>query len=274
MSFSDWNMPTDLKGTGHEEGAVDAAMTETEIARVTDQWLRQESWETFPEVVLAKFPGRPDLIAHRRGICQVLECKRSFNLSVVEQAARWRLHERDEQLGMPHLIWVVVQRARSRHSDLLMRFMREFGIGLLIIDKQPARELRYSGEVETTPQRYTLHKHILPRIQPGSRRSARHLIAQLNPDMRIATPGARGGETEYMTPFKRTMAMVDSFLSESPERERHIDHIIEHLNKNGGHHYGTDRSAKSSIPAHLDRLGYPRTKEWGCWFKAKGVETA
>lgn len=262
-----WDMPVNLQGTGREEGAMEQAMTETEVARVADQWLRQESWETFPEVVLEHFPGRPDLIAHRQGICQVLECKRSFNLTVVEQAARWQLNERPEQHGMPHLVWVVVQRSRSRHSRLLHRFMREFGIGLVVIDKEPAMELRFDDQVEVRPQRYRLHRQLAPRIQPGARRMAERLIAQLNPDMRVATPGARGGETAYMTPFKRTMAMIHEFLQQEPHRERHISHIIDFLNRNGGHHYSSDASAQTSIPSQLDRLGYPRSRDWGCWFK-------
>lgn len=52
-------------------------------------------------------------------------------------------------------------------------------------------------------------------------------------------------------------------------KERHIEQIIDYLNENGGHHYGTDRSARGAIPPHLDRLGYPRTRAWGCWFKAR-----
>lgn len=267
--MSTWSMPVYLEGTGKEDGALDKAMAETEIAQVTDQWLQKESWEIYPEVVLASFPGRPDLIATRQGICQVIECKKSFNLSVVEQAARWRLFEREDQTGMPHLIWVVVQRGRARRSELLMRVMKDFGIGLVTIDKQPARELRFNGETEVVPQRYTLYRELAPTIQPGSRRTASNLIDQLNPDMRIATPGARGGETEYMTPFKRTMFKVEKLLQGDPEKELHIDHIIDHLNKSGGHHYGSDRSARTSIPPHLDRLGFPRSRQWGCWFKGK-----
>lgn len=271
MNFDDYDSPMQevIRGTGEEPGAFDKGMAETEIARVVDQWLRSKSWETYPEVVLEGFPGRPDLIATRRGICQVIECKRSLGLGVLEQAARWRTHSRHEQTGIPHLIWIACRRAQYRPSELLWWVMRHFGIGLMLIEKHPARELRYNGEVDLVPQEYRCSRRIAPRIQPGSRRSAALLIEQLNADMRIASPGARGGETEYMTPFKRTMAMVDDYLALEPGKERHIDHIIEYLNRNGGHHYGSDRSARGAIPPQLDRLGYPRTRDWGCWFTAK-----
>ncbi|QEA38624.1 hypothetical protein FGL86_05715 [Pistricoccus aurantiacus] len=258
-----------VQGTGSEPNAFDKDMTEPEIAWVVDEWLQSQCWETYPEVVLDTFPGRPDLIAERRGICQVIECKRSFSLGVVEQAARWRTYSRPEQSGMPHLIWVACRRANYRPNELLWWLVREFGIGIMEIDKQPAVELRDGNEVEKNPQRYTIYRRRSPRIQPGSRRTAKTLMRQLNPDMRIAQPGSKGGDTQYMTPFKRTMAMVDAFLRAAPDTERHIEHIIEHLNENGGHHYGSDRSAMSAIPPQLDRLGYPRTREWGCWFRSK-----
>ncbi|MBZ9559046.1 hypothetical protein KGQ96_13365 [Halomonas coralii] len=274
MRGDDWesNCAEYLTGTGKESGAFDKAMTETEIAWVVDQRLRTQCWETYPEVVLETFPGRPDIIATRRGICQVFECKRSLTLGVIEQASRWRTHSRPEQAGMPHLIWVACKRPQYRSNNLLWWLMREFGIGLLAIEKQPAMEIRYSGEAEIQPQSYRIYRQLAPRIQPGARRSAQCLIDQLNPDMRIARPGARGGETEYMTPFKRTMAMIDTYLRADPEAERHIEHIIDYLNAHGGHHYGTDRSARGAIPPQLDRLGYPRTREWGCWFKAKPID--
>ncbi|WP_353980868.1 hypothetical protein [Salinicola endophyticus] len=273
MDRDDWesNHTEYLQGSGEEPWAFDHVMAETEIAWVVDQRLRAQCWETYPEVVLETFPGRPDLIATRRGICQVFECKRSLNLSVIEQASRWRTHSRPEQAGMPHLIWVACKRPQYRSNNLLWWLLREFHIGLMSIEKQPAVEHRYGGEVELIPQRYTITRRIAPRIQPGARRSAHVLIDQLNPDMRIAQPGARGGGTEFMTPFKRTMKMVDDFLASAPETERHIEQIIDYLNENGGHHYGTDRSARSEIPPHLDRLGYPRTRKWGCWFRAREV---
>lgn len=271
MLAEEWdsNATEYLKGTGKEPGAFDKEMAETEIAWVVNQWLQSHSWETYPEVVLETFPGRPDIVATRRGICQVFECKRSLTLGVIEQASRWRTHSRPEQAGMPHLIWVACKRTPYRSNSLLWWLMREFGIGLMSIEKRPAVEIRYGDEVETYPQQYNISRRLAPRIQPGSRRAAATLMRQLNPDMRIARPGARGGETEYMTPFKRTMAMIDAFLRSDPGKERHIDHIIEHLNANGGHHYGSDRSARSAIPPHLDRLGYPRTRNWGCWFRAE-----
>ncbi|MFY0990924.1 hypothetical protein [Halomonas sp. C05BenzN] len=260
----DWLSPIRLTGTGDEEGAFDNAMTETEIAAVADQWLRQHHWETYPEVVIETFPGRPDIIATRASICQVIECKRSLTLGVVEQASRWHWHSRPEQSGMPHLIWIVVQRSRGRRNELLCHLIREFGLGLMTIEKTPALRFRYSDEEEVRPQEYRLHQEICPRLQPGSRRAAKTLMAHLNPDMRIATPGARGGETTFMTPFKRTMAAIEQLMADG--KEHHIDHILEWLNTRGGHHYATDRSAKSALPAHLDRLGYRRTRDYGPWF--------
>lgn len=266
----DWLSPLRLSGTGEEEGAFDRAMTETEIASVAQKWLDHHGWESYPEVVLESFPGRPDLIATRANICQVIECKRSLTLGVVEQASRWRWHSRPEQSGMPHLIWIVVQRSRGRRSELLCHLIKEFGLGLITISKKPAMRLPHDGGVDLTPQRYQLYQEISPTLQPGSRRAAATLIAQLKADTRIATPGARGGATTFMTPFKRTMVAIEGLMADG--KEHHIDHILEWLNTHGGHHYATDRSAKSALPAHLDRLGYRRTRDYGPWFALPETE--
>lgn len=260
----DWLSPIRISGTGMEDGAFEKAMTETEIASVAQNWLHTHGWETYPEVVLRDFPGRPDLVATRGSLCQVVECKRALTLGVVEQACRWRLHTRPDQTGIPHLIWIVVQRSRGRRSELLMHVIREFGLGLMTIGKEPARQLRYSDAEETVPQHYQLYQEVAPSVQPGARRTAGTLMRQLNPDMRIATPGAKGGKTAFMTPFKRTVTAIQGLMSDG--EERHIDHILEWLNSRGGHHYATDKSAKSALPAQLERLGFERSRDFGPWF--------
>lgn len=160
MRDDDWesNCTEYLAGTGEEPGAFDKEMTETEIAWVADQRLRTQSWETYPEVVLETFAGRPDLIATRRGICQVFECKRTLTLGVIEQASRWRTHSRPEQAGMPHLIWVACKRPQYRSNNLLWWLLREFDIGLMSIEKQPAVETRFGSEIQGAGSRHGLLK--------------------------------------------------------------------------------------------------------------------
>jgi len=107
---------------------------------------------------------------------------------------------------------------------------------------------------------------------PGSRRAAKQLMSLLNPDMRIATPGARGGEAAFMTPFRRTMGLVEQLMADG--QERHIADIVRWVNKNGGHHYSSDSAARNSLSQQLDRLGYPRTRPYGPWFQLRSAVEA
>lgn len=275
----DSSLPSILHGTGDEEGAESPKMTETELARVLDQWLHQHAWETYPEVVLQGFPGRPDLIATRNGICQVLECKTSLTLGVIEQATRWHRLERLEQVGLPHIVWVAVPSPRGRRNELLDYLLSQFGIGVITVKKTPA--VRWPGGMskrggverkrheEFRAQSYQIAQAKVPRIVPGSRRAAKQLMSLLNPDMRIATPGARGGETAFMTPFRRTMGLVEQLMADG--QERHIADIVRWVNENGGHHYSSDSAARNSLSQQLDRLGYPRTRPYGPWFQLRSA---
>lgn len=275
----DSSLPSILHGTGDEEGAESPKMTETELARVLDQWLQQHAWETYPEVVLAGFPGRPDLIATRNGICQVLECKISLTLGVIEQATRWHRLDRLEQVGLPHIVWVAVPSPRGRRNELLDYLLSQFGIGVITVKKTPAVrrpggmskrggvELRRLEEFRA--QSYQIAQAKVPRIVPGSRRAAKQLMSLLNSDMRIATPGARGGETAFMTPFRRTMGLVEQLMADG--QERHTADIVRWVNENGGHHYSSDSAARNSLSQQLDRLGYPRTRPYGPWFQLRST---
>ncbi len=278
----DTSMPSTIHGNGVEEGAERQKMTETELAQVVAQWLHEQGWETYPEVVLQDFPGRPDLIATRQSICQVLECKTSLTLGVIEQASRWLRHQRPEQVGLPHVVWVVVPRPRGRRNELLDYLLEHFGIGVITVNKTPAARIpavmRRGGTSERwrpeqfTPQSYEVAQAKAPRVVPGSRKAAYRLVAQLNTDMRLATPGARGGETPFMTPFRRTMGRVEQLMAD--EQERHIAEIVSWLNQNGGHHYPSDANARSSLSQQLDRLGYQRTRDFGPWFQSKELAEA
>ncbi|MGJ8518345.1 hypothetical protein [Carnimonas bestiolae] len=249
-------------------------ISEQEIGWAMNQWLNREGWETYPEVVLSQFPGRPDLVGVRRGVCMVVECKRTLTFQVIEQAARWHFHSRPEQSGMPHLVWIACGRSRQRRSDLIYWLLHHFGIGLIEVDREPDRrwariKTLHEGDDERGLFRYSI-QHCAPAfVQPGSRQMARRLISQLNHDMRIARPGARSGDTHYMTPFKRSIALIIDLLDSHPDNEYHIEHIVDYLNKNGGHHYVSEASAKTSLTNHLDRLGFPRARKYGPWFKAK-----
>jgi hypothetical protein len=227
---------------------VKEKMTETELAGVVTAWLEKTSWEVYPEVVINGFGGRPDIIASRNTICQVIECKINTNITVVEQAMRWRNPHRDVSHGMPHLIWIAVQNYTFGSNSVLRMIVEQMGIGVISVSKYNGFGKYYvdnPSRVVIGDDSYNIEQRIPARIQPGSRQFGQRLIQQLNPDMKIAMPGARGGCTEYMTPFKRTMNLVRRVVADG--KEHHCKTIVDVINMMGGHHYSSDISARNQI---------------------------
>lgn len=223
-------------------------MTETELAGVVTAWLEKTSWDVYPEVVIDGFGGRPDIIASRNSICQVIECKINTNISVVEQAFRWRNPHRDVSHGMPHLIWIAVQNYTFGSNSLLRMIVEQLGIGVISVNRYYSFGSDIHDETDCIRignYKYWIEQRIPARIQPGSRQFGQRLIEKLNPDMKIATPGARGGCTEYMTPFKRTMNLVRRVVADG--KEHHCKTIVDVINMMGGHHYSSDHSARNQI---------------------------
>lgn len=251
---------------GRVEGGVlpgvegQAEMSEQEIALVVDKFFSASGWETYPEVVLPMFSARPDLAMTRNGFAQIIECKRNLNFSLVEQGARWQssAYNPGSANGMPHLIWLCVERRKGKcvtgQSWLLLQMINEFRLGLISVSKHLAAPA--CGEMPSQGKgvSYTIQLNIEARLQPGSRKGGRILAAQLNPDMRIATPGSRGGCTSYMTPFKRTVALIEQILSDGSCLA--MTEIVTRMNELGGHHYASDTNAVSSLKGHMPRLGF------------------
>lgn len=244
-------------------------LTEQEIALVMQRYLEESGHETFPEVELKEISGRTDLIALRRGIVTVVECKVAMSLTLLEQATKWHDHQRyveagyaQRRPGMPHLIYVAVGKAHNKHSSafqgtsrLLQELIVQYRIGVMSVTKTPETVSGAGGPHETViPVSYQLTVDRCADVQPGSRRAARTLIGKLNPDTRIATPGSRGGRTIYMTDFKRTAIKMAKLMLDGQPRT--LRQIIQKLNSRGGHHYRTDTLALGSLPASMAMLGY------------------
>lgn len=96
---------------------------------------------------------------------------------------------------------------------------------------------------------------ITAKIQPGSRKTAARLAAQLNHDMKRAVSGLSGKVGgNYMTPFRRTLMKAVAVLE--ARGECHLQHIVEDINQlHGGHHYSNDASAKQGIAKFLREFG-------------------
>jgi hypothetical protein len=243
-------------------------LSEAEIAEVIKLYFESQGWCLYPEVVIPVFPGRPDYIGVKQQLCASIECKTSLSYTVIEQLVRWDLdyesisksEYRDEsKYGIPHLLIAVTGRTKGLYSPLKRKLMEDYRIGHFEVSYEGPTFTKSDqkngffdnhGYANIDGHRWRVDERTEARIQPGSRRTAKNIIAHLNDDMRNAVAGTTGVKDNYMTPFKRTMAKATAVL-EGCER-CHIAHIVEKINANmGGHHYCNDNTARSSIAKFL-----------------------
>ena len=253
-------------------------MTETEIALIIGMYFEQKGWDMYPEVVLPNFNGRPDYISVKQELCMVVECKTSLTYPVIEQLTRWH-HEWNQAeeseyqstdgKGIPHLLVAVTERSSSLFPPLKKELMERYRIGYYTVDRREYPKDWYSshhkegvfeshghdgGVCYFGDYQWTVSEKVVPKIQPGSRRTAHHIIEHLNHDMKQGIAGSSGALGEYMTPFKRTMSKVKTVLERGGDW--HITKILEVINNElGGHHYCSDRSAYGGISKFITELG-------------------
>ncbi|HFD4007923.1 TPA: hypothetical protein ACF33U_004208 [Vibrio parahaemolyticus] len=267
----------------------EAIKTEAEIADVAKFFLESNGWSLYPEVVIDLFNGRPDYVCVKNdSLCKVVECKKTLSYPVIEQLARWQIdaekrkewHRQgyEQKIAIPHLLTAFVSRTNGGMTDLKRIMLEQFRIGVFSISKRRSLRSRHVTDepyFSTSSEdfwvlvwgdyEYTIRQEVAPKIQVGSRETAHRIIESLNDDMRCAQAGVKGGETDYMTPFKRTMNRVREVLSDG--KERHIQHIIDEIKPLGGHHYNSDKVAMSCITKFIDKFEIAkRCRDYGAWF--------
>lgn len=259
-------------------------MTEKELAIVANLYFEKRNWDMFPEVCFSAFGGRPDFVGKKNSLCMVVECKLTLGFSVLEQLTAWRcetfkhysVDKRDASMGIPNLLVAFVQ-STGRSTWLRDKAIKDYGIGVINVQKNRTfrrtkddkpffkNDTLYMGEFS-----YYIQERNSPKLQPGSRETSYRLIEQLNDDMKIAEAGAKSGETQYVTPFRRTMNRVYVFMSKNKEKEYHVDHLVSGIETLGGHHYVSDKNAANGISAGLLREEIAiKAKDFGPWYKLK-----
>lgn len=249
-------------------------MSEAEIAACVQEWLAVYGWESYPEVALKHHAKRPDLIAIKGQWVHVIECKKALGLPVMEQAFSWFYSQHCEKAGLPHLITIAVRRNRSyRRSDFATELLKSKRVGLIEVDKTPARNLGHGDFAQNIPPSYELSVALDSGIVPGSRLLGSVLKEQVKPDTRIAVPGVPGGGGQYMTDWKRTMLKIEELMLDGETRS--TSEIVAWLLHNGGFHWCSKSSAMSGVNSSLIRQKYGK-KAYAhgnshLWFWESGV---
>lgn len=193
--------------------------SETELARVVVQHLRDEGWQVWQEV-----DGFFDLIATKNNQLWGIETKLHFGTAVLAQA--WRRGA--------SLHWVSVAVPPGPKDELqrtfLLKVARDNGIGVLRV----------------TPgyKRWNVAERVAPKLKRA--RGADKLLARLGtiPQDFVEAGTNRGG---YWTTFKGTCERVVAFVGEHPGCT--IKEVVEAVPT----HYASKSSARANLALMCER---------------------
>lgn len=216
---------------------------EEELATYFQNYLEDNGFDCYPEVVFDRFGGRPDIVAVKDEKVYVFECKMNFGLSVVTQAYRWFSHY-NASYGFPDYIYTVTpyKKSSKRRNDLLDDVMREHGIGHIMVgDPRVGRMWTFDGSNHFYDR--DIHSVLDAKQQKLGQKNSVILVEQLYDDMKESNAGTTGAE--IMTPFKRTMNRVKEVMKDGVARApKDMIPLIEEI---GGHHYGSNSSFYAQV---------------------------
>jgi hypothetical protein len=196
--------------------------TETDLAKIVIEYLRDMKWEVWQEV--APFGGgnvRADIVAKQNNRIWVIECKQSLCLSALEQAFYWK--------QCAHYVSIATWDIRQRHR-LFDTICSDYGLGHINV-------MRGHG-----------HNICLP-IQPKMNR-VRNLSRFLEDYLVDKTQSygeAGSNHSTYYTPFAETCRAIRGFVIENPGCT--IKTMIDGIE----HHYRSDKTARSCVLSWINK---------------------
>lgn len=213
--------------------------SEADLAEVVRRRAVGLGWTAYAEVQVAQGDKRADLVFELGRRVMVVETKLSLTFDVVSQALLW--------LGRAHYVVVAVPSQKNSSSDrhaFIAEFLRSKGIGLWIVTP---------GEVWESSTGHTYeNSHVQVAAKEQLHRwadfKAQLLRAVLTEEMKTACAGAKVGGIAS-TPFKRTCVALRKVVERSPGMS------FENAMTSANHHYGSIRSARSSIEIIVKQAG-------------------
>jgi len=181
-------------------------LQETDLAKMVIEFLAEQDWEIYQEVCCGS--GRCDIVAKREHILWALECKISFGLAVLEQAARWR-----------HRANYVSIAVSKTPSEFGRNICDDLGIGILT----PYHHNNTIGEVG----------------KPKLFRKIKNSFELEEEHKWFCEAGSNSGN--YWTPFKKTVRELIRVVTDQPGIE------FNKLIKTVDHHYSSYSTAKSCL---------------------------
>ncbi|MCC7492920.1 MAG: hypothetical protein IT204_11250 [Fimbriimonadaceae bacterium] len=194
--------------------------SEEALAALVAQWLEAADWEVYAEVQPQRGAPVADLVARRRGVLWVVECKCSLSLALLDQVHHW--------LGRAHYVSLACPRpTRGRGAGVTASWLRAVGAGWLEVVGGPG------GAVQE-------------RVKPRVLRTAASgpLAAALRePQKAYAAPG--NPHSRRWTPFQETAQALRLLVAAEPGVL--LSEAVARL----PHHYRSARTARGTLSKWL-----------------------
>ncbi|MBN1625010.1 MAG: hypothetical protein JW944_00685 [Deltaproteobacteria bacterium] len=191
--------------------------SEQELAKIVVSHLKDLRWEVYQEVVCPG--GVADIVAKMGNILWVIECKKSFSMSLLGQAI--------ERTPYFHYTSIAVPYSRRDNRKLLREFLEWKGIGCFEVYNH-----NYYENISTPTE---------PRLHRKAR--TKHIKLYAEQKNMVDAGSSNGG---YFTPFKKTCRRVQEIVRNEPGI------ILKDLIDKTDHHYSTVGTAKQSIRHFID----------------------
>ena len=180
--------------------------SEVELAKPLIAWLEDQRWEVYQEVQPQNCGYTADIVAVQNNLVWIIEVKKTFGLTVMEQAHRWG--------GFGNYISVAVPVSKNMSAGCY--FLKQEGIGVLTIVKPN----------DYNAPRDCVFELLSPKL---NRRINDAMIKTLTPEHKVyAEAGNANGKR--LTPFKQTCRKVWNVVKLKPgiSMKELIDRIDTH----------------------------------------------
>lgn len=197
--------------------------TEADIARLVVAELQRQGFATYEEVSAGYASQRADVVGVRGPLVIVVETKTTVSLALLNQLLNWR--------GRAH--WIIGATGAGKLGGAVHRFCKSEGFGLWNVSKfdewtQEVVAPRLHRKADTK----WLRDRCIPETATGSE---------------YAAAGSRAGG--YYTPFRRTAKDLADVVRQTPGIAlRDALAALTH-----GHHYSSDKVARSSMPGCIEK---------------------
>lgn len=193
-------------------------MRETDLAKHVVDWLAADDWDVYQEVQPGRLAHVADIVAVRRGMMWVIECKLTLSLEVIGQAEHWR--------RLANWSSVAVPRAK-RHSsrEAATRVCRLLGVGMLTVDRGGSVRCDLPPAMNRVPVDW------LRRAVDEGHKTA-------------AQAGTNGGGR--YTPFRRTCEHLAWYVAKHPGCS--LKDAVDATR----HHYASDSTARSCLAKWIE----------------------